>query len=77
MAIYYKRHELYDLVDSISQDIEFEYDGDMVLIIPFTRKKYVVCYGETEIEVHSIDEVFTTPFINGKSLDEIYAEESK
>ncbi len=77
MQIYYKRHELYDLIDGLTQDIDFEYGTDEVVILPTSRNKIVVCYGETEIEVHSIDEVFTTPFINGKSLDEIYAEESK
>ena len=32
---------------------------------------FCVWYGDEDIYLHSIDEVFTTPFFDGKSLSEI------
>ena len=59
------------LIDSLSQDIDFEYRGIQGIICPFSRNDISLCYGEEEITVDSVEAAMTTPFVDGKSLAEI------
>ena len=59
------------LIDSLSQDIDFEYRGIQGTICPFSRNDISLCYSEEEITVDSVEAAMTTPFVDGKSLAEI------
>lgn len=63
--------ELYDWIDSLTQDIEFQYRGVWGSICPFSRTNISVSYGDEEQTFHSIDAALDTPFIDGKPLKEI------
>ncbi len=51
----------------------FEYEGKDGNIDPHYSGKdtYLICFDKKELLVHSADEVFTTPFIAGKTLREV------
>ena len=65
------RKELYDLIDSLSQDIEFEYNGKTGAICPFSREDISVSYGLDSVSVSSVGEAMSIRFIGGHSLDEL------
>ncbi len=63
--------ELRELIDSLTTDIEFTYDGKRGAICPFNRQNICVTYDGSDIELSSIDDAMSEPFIDGKSLNEI------
>lgn len=66
-----KAKELSDWIDSLTDDIEFEYNGIWGSICPFSRKCISLCYDENEVTVNSVDAAMKEPFVNGHSLEEI------
>lgn len=63
--------EMRKWIDSLSQDIDFEYNGKCGAICPFNRSNISLCYDGNEVTVHSVDEAMKEPFITGRSLSEI------
>ncbi len=66
--------DLWDWIDSLTDDIEFHYKGLFGSICPFNRQDIALCYNGDALTVHSVDEAMSTPFIDGKSLNEISTE---
>ncbi len=66
--------DLIDWIDSLTADIEFEYQGILGAICPYSRTDISFCYGDDDIKCSSIDEVMTTPFITGRPLKDICEE---
>lgn len=64
--------EIKKLIDSLSRDIDFNYNGKSGSINPFSREDISLCYDGNEKTVSSIDEALHTPFINGYSLHQIF-----
>jgi hypothetical protein len=65
------KNELRDWIDSLTDDIEFLYDGVFGSICPTSRTEISVSYGEYEKTHGSIDSAMSDPFIKGQSLNEI------
>ena len=63
--------DLRKLIDSLTDDIEFSYNGIDGSICPFSRENISVSYGKEEKTFSSIDEVMQTPFIAGKAIEAI------
>lgn len=63
--------ELRDWIDSLTQDITFEYAGVSGSICPFTRTNISVSFGDKERTFHSVNDVMEKPFIAGKALKDI------
>ena len=63
--------ELRDWIDSLTDDIEFQYKGVWGSICPFSRENISVSYGDEERTFNSVDEVMDTPFVDGKSMKDI------
>ena len=63
--------DLRDWIESLTDDIEFRFNGLFGSICPFNRHDIALCYNGIAVTAHSIDEAMSTPFIGGKSLDEI------
>lgn len=66
--------ELYGRIDSLTEDIEFQYLGVWGAICPFSRTCISVSYGAEERTFSSVEAAMDTPFIRGKSLREIAPE---
>ena len=66
-----KAQELRDWIDSLTDDIEFEYDGIWGSVCPFSREYISLCYDEYAVTVNSVDAAMNEPFINGHTLNEI------
>ncbi len=66
--------ELKSWIDSLTQDIDFEYRGKLGSICPFNRNNISLCYNDHEITVTSVDAAMTEPFIDGKSLEDVCEE---
>lgn len=66
-----KKEDLKDWIDSLTQDIDFEYLGVSGSICPFSRSDISLCYGDKEQSFDSIDALMNEPFFDGKSLAEI------
>ena len=65
------KKELRDWIDSLSQDIDFEYKGLQGCICPFNRSKIALGFNGYEVLVHSVDAAMKEPFIDGHSLEEL------
>lgn len=66
--------DLRDWIDSLTDDIEFQYLGVWGSICPFNRQNISVSYGDDERTFHSIDDVMNEPFICGKPIKDICAD---
>lgn len=66
-----KPDDLRDWIDSLTDDIEFQYLGIWGSICPFNRHNISVSYGDDERTFHSIDDVMNEPFICGKPIKDI------
>lgn len=66
-----KKDELFDLINSLACDIEFEYKGKHGAICPFNRENIVVAYCENEIRTHSVEQAMGLPIFDGFSLNDI------
>jgi uncharacterized protein Yka (UPF0111/DUF47 family) len=58
-------------IDSLTDDIEFEYNGKHGVICPFSRSDISLFFDGAEVTVHSVEDAMTTPFIDGHSLSEL------
>ena len=58
-------------IDSLAQDIDFEYHGKSGSICPFSREDISLCYDGQEVTVHSVDAAMKEPFISGQSLEDL------
>lgn len=66
-----KAYDLYEWIDSLSQDIDFSYKGKLGSICPFSRTDIALCYDGFCMNVCSVEEAMQAPFIDGKSLSEL------
>lgn len=66
--------DLRALIDSLAQDIDFEYHGISGSICPFSRTDISLTYDGREVTVDSVDAAMEEPFIAGHSLAEICEE---
>lgn len=66
--------QLREEILSLTYDIQFEYKGINCLIMPFSHKKFMLCYGDDDKQYTDIDDVMSDPFFDGKSLNEISQE---
>ena len=69
-----KAQELRAWIDSLTQDIDFEFRGIIGSICPFNRTNISLIYDGKEITVHSVDAAMSEPFIGGRSLEEVCEE---
>lgn len=63
--------EIKDRLDEMASHILFEYKGKNCGVDPLSRTHYEMWYGDADMVAASLDEVMTTPFFGGKSLEEI------
>lgn len=63
--------EIKDYVGSLVSHITFEYNNKNCGVDPFRKDCFEMWYGNEVMTATSIDEVLTTPFFEGKSLNEI------
>ena len=72
-----KKNEIKEMIDMYPLELfEFEYDGkygniDTYYIPEEARDEYLLYFDDDEITVNSLEEVMTTKFICGKSLEEL------
>ena len=64
-----KASDLRDWIDSLTQDIDFSYNGKDGSICPISRSDISLCYDGHAVDVQSVDAAMTPPFIDGKSLN--------
>ena len=69
-----KSKELYDEIDSLVRDIEFEYNGVHCAICPFSRTNIAINYGKNSKDCTSIEQAMTTSIFKGRNLNEIAEE---
>ena len=65
------KKELRDWINSLTDDIVFQYQGVWGSICPFNRHNISVSYGNQEQTFLSVDAVMETPFIDGKAIADI------
>lgn len=66
--------DLYGFVDSHASHVMFEYKGKSCGIDPFCDTNIDMWYGEKCETFTSIESVFSTPFFDGKTIADIFAE---
>lgn len=69
-----KPEQLRNDIDSLMEDIEFQYKGVWGSICPFSRENISVSYGDQERTFDSVDAAMNEPFIEGKPMKEICTE---
>lgn len=57
---------------NLTGHVTFDYNGYSCGIDPTTSNEFDLWCGSDETTVHSIDEVMTTKFFDGKSLKDIW-----
>lgn len=62
--------QLRDWIDSLTDDIEFMYQGKWGSICPFSRENISLCWDGDERTVASVDAAMREPFLDGHSLAE-------
>ena len=63
--------DLRNWINSITQDIDFSYNGKNGSICPISRTNISLCYDGNTVDVQSVDAAMSTPFIDGKSLSDL------
>ena len=66
-----KASDLRDLIDSLTQDIDFSYNGKLGSICPFSRTDICLCYDGDTVDVQSVNAAMSTPFIDGHALNDL------
>lgn len=56
---------------NLTSHVMFEYNGYSCGVDPLAHDNFDMWYGDESMTAHSIDEVMTTKFFDGKSLDDI------
>ena len=69
-----KAEKLRAWIDSLSQDIDFEYHGRSGAICPFSHSEISLVFEGREVTVGSVDAAMSEPFIDGYSLAELCEE---
>ncbi len=70
----FTKKEMVEYLKGIVCHVLFSYKGKNGCVDPFRRDLYCLCYDGKTTEVHNIDDVMNTPFIDGKSLNEVFDE---
>ena len=65
------RKELYEWIDGLEQDIEFEYKGKYGSICPFSREEIAIFYDGKSESASSVENAMEIPFIDGLALNDI------
>lgn len=65
------KEELFELIDSLKCDIEFEYKGIHGAICPFSRSDIEVTYGDNDKVYSNIESLMEDPFFDGECLIDI------
>ena len=60
-----------EYLGNLTSHVMFEYNGYSCGVDPLARDKFDMWYGDESMTAHSIDEVMTTKFFDGKSLENI------
>lgn len=68
------RDDLKTWINSLAQDIDFQYYGRNGSICPFSRENISLCFDGNEVDVHSVSEAMSAKFIDGYSLMDICEE---
>lgn len=65
--------ELREYALSLVDDIEFTWNGGHGLIIPFNRRKYILCFGSDDpgTQFDDVDQMLSCPYLNGRSIAEV------
>lgn len=63
--------ELYEMIDSLAGDIEFDYEGIHGAVCPFNRTNIAISYGDEAQSHNCIEDVLNDRMFNGKCLKEI------
>lgn len=66
--------ELYELIESLASDIEFDYHGMHGSICPFSRNDIAISYGSVERTHESIEAAMNDKIYSGRCLNEIAGE---
>lgn len=66
-----KAKDLRKWIASMTQDIDFEYNGIIGSICPFSENDIALAYGDVEVGAKSVEEAMNAPLIDGKSLNEM------
>lgn len=66
-----KASDLRKWIDSLTQDIDFSYNGKNGSICPISRTNISLCYDGDTVDVQSVEAAMSTPFIDGKSLNDL------
>lgn len=69
-----KREELRESIGKMMLDVEFSYNGVDGSVCPISENEIGIMYDEQEDTVRSVDELMSTPFIDGKTLNEVCEE---
>lgn len=66
-----KAPDLRNWIDSLTQDIDFSYNGKSGSICPISRTDISLCYDGYVVDVQSVDAAMSVLFIDGKSLSDL------
>lgn len=66
-----KASDLRKWIDSLTQDIDFSYNGKSGSVCPISRTNISLCYDGDTVDVQSVDAAMSTPFIDEKSLNDL------
>ena len=66
-----KAEEVWAWIDSLVQDIDFDYQGRLGCICPFARDDILLIFNGGAVRVNSVDAAMAEPFIEGHSLEEL------
>lgn len=58
-------------LDDLTSHVTFEYNGYSCGVDPLARDNFDMWCGEKNMTAHSIEEVMTTKFFDGESLEDI------
>lgn len=64
--------KLRDRIDEICTHVLFDYNGKTCGVDPISQQHFDMWYGDAYAAASSIDEVFSLPLFDGKSLTQIY-----
>lgn len=68
------KREAYEILKGVWNHVLFEYKGKSGCVDPIGPEEYYLTFDGKTIEVNNFDKAVNTPFIEGKSFDEIYYE---
>lgn len=63
--------DIKEYLGNLTSHVMFEYNGYSCGVDPLAHDNFDMWYGDESMTAHSIDEVMTTKFFDGKSLEDI------